>query len=389
MPARKFTNGGIVGNFNANGSITTRSANWEVRDDTLTGGNPRKGYPHFLGVRDIGGAFYKVSNYVVRGSQAVKVRGAGIYRTYKYEGSIFCNQGQLGTPILRKAEDFAAEGYSKMRPDNAIMAGLNAAYELKDVPHMLRQRFLNGNLKDIGDYYLALKFGWEPLLRDVRDFCLSQRKAQKQLKQLLRDEGKPVRRSIRMLNIHNTSNTGLMSDVDGNTTPSFVSQFYRGGKTSTERDDFDEVWASAQFRFWLPGGPRDVNWTRQMLAAIYGFKPTPKVVWNAIPWSWLIDWFSNVGDMIANLESDVADRQAADYGYVMRYSGSRLIRNSIVDMLNDVPDTDWFTLHLTAQAESSTKARAKLGPFHPSLGQNQLSGVQLSILGALGLSKLG
>jgi hypothetical protein len=32
---------------------------------------------------------------------------------------------------------------------------------------------------------------------------------------------------------------------------------------------------------------------------VYGLELSPSNVWEAIPWSWLVDWFSNVGDYMA------------------------------------------------------------------------------------------
>ncbi len=366
---------------------TDRFVETERVDHTFAYGEPRLGYPKLLGQGNVGGAFYVYGRDVQRpGTSIPLVKGGQPYKEHTYSGTMHSNIGFPSLPPYKGPEEFGAEAYEKMRPDNAIFAGLNAAYELREIPGMLKDQISKNGLNNIGNWYLAVKFGWEPLLRDIIDFVTKQRKAQIRLAQLIRDEGKPVRRRITLrdevnLNVVETwqNNAGL--------DPSFVDYFYGGGHYTTVTSNYDRVWASAQFRTWLPGGPRDINWTRRMLAAIYGARPTPKVIWNAIPWSWLADWFGNLGSMIANLESDVADRQAADYAYVMRWSGTQ-VRRTHACVMNDALLNTWFPVEVNGFSDSFTKMRTRASPFHPALKEIDLSGTQLAILGALGLSRL-
>jgi hypothetical protein len=230
-----------------------------------------------------------------------------------------------------------------------------------------------------------LKFGWEALLNDIVSFVVTQRKAQERLKQILRDEGKPVKRRI-ILN-DSSSNTYAAQGSGNVLNPSFVGYFYGQCSYQARINSIDRIWAAARYRYWLPEGPRDVQWTNAMLAKIFGFKPTPAVVWRAIPWSWLIDWFSNVGDMIDNLETSLVDRLAADYFYTMRN----------VANVAEVTGTSTYweentlkpiTVTATGTREAGHKTRLKGDPFGWGTPENSLSGTQLSIMGALGLSRL-
>jgi hypothetical protein len=251
---------------------------------------------------------------------------------------------------------------------------------------MLHQRFLDSGLSGISDYWLALQFGWKPLLSDIRNFVLTQRSAQDRIKQLLRDNGKPVRRRIQLLN---TSTPGNPQEGEawGQFGPSFSTYFYSGTpRFRSKYSDNDTVWASAQFKYWLPDGPRDINWRRRMMAAIFGLNPTPSVVYNAIPWTWLYDWFTNLGDVISNLDAGVADRLSADYFYVMRHTES-VIESTVTIPLYHVGDIP-FTATATTVQRVFSKSRATGDPFGFATNEHMLSGMQLSILGALGMSRL-
>jgi len=353
----------------------------------IWGGEGHYGYPDFPPGSAVGGDFQLRNNIVQIGSVDVgTIQGGDVYKEHHYKGNVLVNLGILGYPNFYSSDAWGATAWSKMKPDKPNMAAFNAIYELKDVPEMLRQRFLQNGLSEIGNYYLALKFGWEPLLRDVRDFVLTHMKSQDRLKQLIRDEGRPVRRRITLQDSPDEESTVQRAGTDFY--PSFVGYFYGPGAWS--RDTImsnDRVWASARFRYWLPGGPRDVYWSAAMKAKIFGLYPTPKVIYDMIPWSWLVDWFSNLGDCISNLQTSVVDRLAADYAYVMREVSRTLTRTTQATFYHD-KTLEPFTVTGSSTSTQASKYRVGADPFGFGTPENSLSGVQLSILGALGLSRL-
>lgn len=251
---------------------------------------------------------------------------------------------------------------------------------------MLKQRMTSGaNLKNMSNYWLALQFGWKPLLSDIRKLVQTQMNAQKRLNQLLRDNGRPVRRRIML-----QDDSDFNSESSGNNTngmfPTFPTGYVSTAKWKQIQRAGNRWWASAQFRYWLPDGPRDIAWSRMMKARIFGINPSPSVVYNAVPWSWLADYFTNLGDVISNLDAGVADRLAADRFYVMR------------ERWKTTTCTMWATFRRrdgtpvpisgTASSYGAHKSRGKGDPFGFNTNQNQLTGMQLSILGALGMSRL-
>ena len=319
--------------------------------------------------------------------RSVECQAVGPYADFSYSGNWQATVPYYAEPnSAPTGASFGATAYKKMSPDRPNMSLLNSIYELKDVPGMLQQRFLNHGLSEIGNYYLALKFGWEALAQDVRNFVVTHINAQKTLAQLIRDEGKPVRRRITLQttagNLIESSGPGAYDGMGFNT------YWYSGHNQFTYRElPTTTTWASAQFRYWLPPGPRDVAWTNWMKARIFGLKPTPSVVYKAIPWSWLVDWFSNVGDVIQNLDTSLVDRLAADYFYVMQRNMTTISRVSSIGLYR-AGTQEPFNVTCTSASFVGSKTRVKGDPFGFATAQNSLSGVQLSILGALGLSRL-
>lgn len=383
---RDNTNLGFTFNTTTGSKSPTLPETYYFLDGSLISSG-HYGYPNFPQGLDVGGPV-DILQSVTRRSE---VDVGTVYRgasngTIGFTGRILSAYERLGYIAASSVDAYGPAAYRMMKPTKPSFSGLNALYELKDVPGMLRQRFHDQGLKGIGDYHLGIQFGWIPLLRDVINLVNTQRTAQTRLNQLIRDNGRPVRRRVTLAETtSNPVNTSGMAP--GNCSPGFPSQYYskNGLWTRTEYTQ-DRVWASSRFRYWLPGGPKDIKWRRRMLARIYGLNPSPSVIYNMIPWSWLLDWFTTAGDVIENLDAGVADRLAYDYFYVMRESKIVVQRTneSWFYRLKDVP----CSFNTTSYSESSRKQRLRGDPFGWNTDPNNLTGMQLSILGALGLSRL-
>jgi hypothetical protein len=122
------------------------------------------------------------------------------------------------------------------------------------------------------------------------------------------------------------------------------------------------------------------------MAELYGLEPSPTVLWNAIPWTWLIDWFTNASDMLSTLDTGVADRLAADYWYCMHEKTGTIS----YDCKGKFFQQNGSKFELTASVTSTQflKYRGVGDPFGYGFNPAGLSPMQLSIMGALGLSRL-
>jgi hypothetical protein len=144
---------------------------------------------------------------------------------------------------------------------------------------------------------------------------------------------------------------------------------------------YTDEWFEASFRYWIPdiGSP---NWTKRATAALFGISPTPSLLWEVLPWSWLSDWFGNVGDVLANLSQNAAENLVAKYAYYMASSETRIY----------VSDTTYLTGNLQVSASAISIARSKYrtaaSPFGFGLTSASLTAKQASILGALGISRM-
>jgi hypothetical protein len=320
--------------------------------------------------------------------------GLGVGRGKIYDGSLTIAPEPV--PPFQDAqavcEGESAGLYNRAKPDKPLMNGFAAAFEaMRDTPQLLRSGFINPKkpLATIGNYWLAEQFGWKPLLQDVRNFVVNHFKAKDLLDQLIRDNGKPVRRRVAIAPVMNdfgvSTFTGYRYIEQG-----FVTQAYASepvGKFHWTQGY--DCWLSGTFRYWLPEGPQDWRWRANMLATIFGLYPSPAQVYKLIPWSWLTDWFTSAGAVVDNMFGSIAERSAADFCYTMCKAWYQ--RDASVEAQfwgSNSFDSDPITVRASSTMRTETKVRMKSTPFGFGMKVGDLTPMQLSILGALGSSRI-
>jgi len=118
---------------------------------------------------------------------------------------------------------------------------------------------------------------------------------------------------------------------------------------------------------------------------LLGIELTPEVIWNASPWTWAVDWFSNAGDVVSNVSDWSTDGLVLRHGYIMEHIVTTvqyaLDRPTRIKPLGSI-----FASPVTAYLE--TKRREKATPFGFEIGWNGLSPRQLAIAAALGITRV-
>lgn len=360
-------------------------------------------------------------------SEASEIWGQG---EHWYTGGVYAKAHLLGDPVAPSnwdTDDYANERYSalknrgaeawnRLRPDLPDFSLATSLYELKDLPNMFRDyvKVMRGELDRAarhrhgrrytalswsGKWYLAIEFGWLPLYKDIQNFCEAQQGKQKRLTQLIRDAGRPVRRSTTLTDEAGDSGVkryskSYLSSLDGTPHhPTFVTQCYDYGPEShvrTERRTTDRTWAEGRFRYFLPPGPRDVEWKKSMLRRIMGGRLTPDVLYNIMPWTWLIDYFTDLGQFMKAISPGVADSLICDYCYLMRHK--EWTETTEARMRYGVRRVNGKTfggvLTSTLETKRTLKMRTYASPFGFGIKAESLSPKQVAIMGALGLSRL-
>lgn len=291
---------------------------------------------------------------------------------------------------------FGATGWNKFRPTKPAVDLGQFLGEIKEVPHMLSQtargfhdlwKSLGGHPrlfmpKSVANHWLNTQFGWLPFLRDVSSFIKVTNDLDKHVKQLARDNGQWVKRGGSVTKSEE-SEVVLDNPTMCGLWPALDTYFYSGapyGSQFATRKTSQTVWFEGRFRYWIPNiGDSPMNW--RSLLKIYGLTPSPSLVWELTPWSWLVDWCTNAGDVVANLTSMWLDNLAAKYAYIMGTTTQSVSYTGKANLLSGPVIGNW-------SCDVTRKMRVPASPFGFGLTGGDFSARQWSILLALGISRL-
>lgn len=350
-------------------------------------------------------------------------RLTGSLANYTNVYSGYVQDKQYLDSLLKNLDSYGVEGFKRARPDAPLFSFANSLYELREVPKMLkektiallqamygpnprhwvrrrkaRRRWYNRQarrspdfMRRVSDDYLAIELGWIPLYSDIKNFIWAFNNLDRRLKDLLRNAGKPVRRKRDLREAQVTSRT--ISSVNHGTpwnpniAQSFVTQCYANSDATTveTEDIYDEIYFIGQFRYTLPKLVKTKQGIRALGYRMMGIQLDPLTLWNALPWSWLADYFTNLGDTIDSLlPSTVAEGTRCDWAYVVRRKTVVYTRTCTAYMWGadgrEKKVTSKYTMTHTI------KSRRRVHPFGVA-SPSQLTPRQSAILLALGPGK--
>jgi len=124
--------------------------------------------------------------------------------------------------------------------------------------------------------------------------------------------------------------------------------------------------------------------TEQLLHKIGGMRLTADLLWQLTPWTWLVDWQTDVGKQIQNASLMSNDSLVMKYGYLMCKTTSTVTRTW--SGLRFRGGVDLGPISVTLHSERKTRKRASpYGGFNGN--PNTYTSRQWAILAALGMTK--
>lgn len=308
--------------------------------------------------------------------------------------------GFLPAPKLTTAKvtNLGARAIAQTMPTAPQAASLNAVVELvrDGLPKMLgHASFKNGQprLRENADEVLNLEFGWKPLAKDLHDILSAVQRSSRILAQYKRDSGRIVRRRFSFPEETVTESytdpfSYASSPFVGFDSSHFDINSLRGEGLAREiRVTKTRTWFSGAYSYYIDPGDHllaKLSEYEQLANKLLGTRLTPSVVWEAAPWSWLVDWKSDVGLALSNASAFQDDGLVIRYGYLMRHTVAKrtVTRNATFNF------DGWKPGPQTSEWTTVRKERFRATPYGFGLDlSTALSGRQWAILAALGMSK--
>jgi len=236
-----------------------------------------------------------------------------------------------------------------------------------------------------GSEFLNVQFGWAPLLSDLQALIELVNRGHIFLSKYQDLVNKETRRRYTFPSTSDTDSYQSSSSYGLNVPNS--STFFRGattGRLNYHRTYRQTTWFSGAFKSYQPisgDTMSTLSALRGNLNNLAGFRLTPDLLWELMPWSWLIDWFLNIGDILTNVSYIGTDSQALRYAYIMQTT-SATVRATLPGCTSRV-DGQQVGETYTIQR----KARRRSTPFGFGLDPGTFSPKQWAILGALGMTQ--
>jgi hypothetical protein len=351
---------------------------------------------------DTGHTFDTTAQYLVDGGDVVLYDAPTGAR---YDGPLMSDralhqQGTYpGTPATVSLGYYGPAAIKRTVPTSPYVSLSTALAELKreglpSLPglHLLKDRV--AHFRELGGEYLNLEFGWKPIASDVQATIEAIRTAGKLLDQFQRDSGRIVRRKtvfpeIRTTEIRSEPASGRLYAPPGWSSTVFRNQFVGSSVTGTLYESTESVtktWFSGAYTYFAQTDNEVLNQFRAFEAKVnhlYGLRITPDVLWNLAPWSWLSDWFVNIGDNIANASALANDGLVMKYGYLMQETTSTHRAMVSGPQLKAGAGRDrWTTTFVTRR-----KVRTKATPYGFGSNPASFTSRQWAILSALGFAR--
>lgn len=285
-----------------------------------------------------------------------------------------------------------------------------AIAEIRDVPHMLHEtakgfheawKAIGGHgighfmsPKNAAKHFLNHNFGWVPFLKDVSDLIDNVKNAQDKISRLKRDNGNWVRRRAILVNQTDTVVTktpGIGVSYQGtNDVYEIVSGHYRDPYYEFHKTTTTFAQSVGSFRYYLPEFDPNLPDQSGLLGdikrrmAIHGARINPSNVYKAVPWTWLIDWVSDIGKSIQAVQDQTMDNMAARYLYLIHHQVKTITMKQHI-FFNAASGGE-RTFEYTQLIDCKQRKEAD-SPFGFGLTWQNLNAKQLALLGALGITR--
>lgn len=241
--------------------------------------------------------------------------------------------------------------------------------------------------RSLGDQYLNVAFGWTPFIKDLSKLLKAVSTSYKVLEQTRRDSGRIVRRRhdwepvTEHLKVEEPFRNGFLASFPRD---DFMDYRYPPAMTYLTQSLHTEMWFTGAYTYFLAADSNVFSRFErfdQLANALIGSRITPETLWQLAPWSWLVDWKLNVGDLLSNIAAFSNDDLVLKYGYLMRKTTATSTLSASFQLKSGLSDP------VSVRRISVQKERYRATPHGFGLDPASFSAAQAAIVVSLGLAR--
>lgn len=193
------------------------------------------------------------------------------------------------------------------RPVNNLVKTLRNPRLLAELPKKLTRNYnpkgwsLARLVRSAAEANLSYQFAIRPLIADIRAVCSALSRTERRINDFLVRQGRPMNRHW-VCSLEEMQSSNEETSTDGSWT--WIDQFTKGTYLRAARQvicDPTEFHAQVQYNFRYT----ELQAAQAQLFALLdslGVNLNPAIIWNAIPWTFLVDWVIDVSSYLETLK---------------------------------------------------------------------------------------
>jgi len=278
----------------------------------------------------------------------------------------------------------------ELKDFKTVGRSLKNARDLLVLPGLtLRQK-----LRKWSDVYLQKKFNVDPLISDIKAIYASMSKCERRINGLISRQGRKQNAHFTCAlaegsNSYETGSEYPLSNPNG----WYCSKILRGTSNSERFVNYapSVFHAEIQFSYYYADYQTEHARLLSLLDAL-GVNFNPAIVWNALPWSFVVDWLAGVSRWLGDNHIGFMDPAVCIHRALWSIKRSRtiLVQTKVRTPSNYGLETPPQTITLPMVTETAyRRSLCSIRDVAPSLTTSGLSLTELSLASALVLSRRG
>lgn len=281
--------------------------------------------------------------------------------------------------LLASLIELRSEGLPKLPTIRALNNARNVSHGL------------SGHANGFADEFLNAKFGWGPIVSDLKSLAELLISSHGTIEKWQKNSGVSkraggvldVQSSTTAGSYQGTQSLGRWRPVLGSSPIDLWPSVLQSSRSTVHwvENYATSIRFSGAFQYYM-GRYFDLskNWPARA-ERLLGLELTPETVWEVMPWTWLNDWFNNIGGIISIASQSVADGSLMKYGYVCADTVATRSETSHIPLLNG---GFWTSV---VQSTSTRYQRERSSPYGFGTNPSEFSNSQWAVLGALGMTR--
>lgn len=303
--------------------------------------------------------------------------------TYTNRPLAFWDGIKLNTDPLSAPDGWYLDLVARTNPSRPVLCPPSLIQDLLDLPKMLRnlKQLMRtpqavATPKGVANAYLETMFGWMPFVEDIKILLDLQRhviKRSHELSRLYSNSG--LRRKVQLGESHEVEPGSYTLGSYG--TSSMVIPV----SVSVDK----KMWATIRWKPTTPPPfhPDDIRMNQLANRIVLGMttEGLAKGLWDVIPWTWIVNWFTNVGKYTLAYSNTVP----------ASHSEACLMSSSTVTCVaGPLKPTNirYSTVSCTGKSSSKRLTRIVSGALTPGFNVPFMDTFRLSILSALTIQRV-